>query len=236
MAGVRRGGIVPLVVDGIVPVASYYLLSKGFGMSTMAALAWSSVFPALRTAWSIAKERRVNGLALLILSANVGGLLLSLIAGDPRLMLAKDSGITGVIGLAVLVSVVVGQPLMSAGLKVWVTKGNAARTAAWEKLAEGAGRSEEDLESDQGARFVRLERRFSVVWGSVLFGEAVLRIVGAYTVPIDTMVWLSSVLGASGIVLAIVISGGRAVGPMEEMVGRAIEAAEVRSRLGKVVR
>ncbi|MEU5895830.1 hypothetical protein [Streptomyces venezuelae] len=35
-----------------------------------------------------------------------------------------------------------------------------------------------------------LERMFSVVWGAALFGEAVLRVVGAYTLPVDTMVWL----------------------------------------------
>lgn len=37
------GSLKPLVVDVVVPMASYYVLSKGFGMSTLAALGWSSV-------------------------------------------------------------------------------------------------------------------------------------------------------------------------------------------------
>lgn len=45
------GSLKPLVVDVVVPMASYYVLSKGFGMSTLAALGWSSVPPALRTVW-----------------------------------------------------------------------------------------------------------------------------------------------------------------------------------------
>ncbi|MFJ2774848.1 VC0807 family protein [Streptomyces sp. NPDC087300] len=202
----RIESLKPLVLDALVPTASYYLLSKGFGMGTMAALAWSSVVPAGRTVWGLVKERRVNGLAALILTANVVGLLLSLVAGDPRLMLAKDSGITGTVGLAVLASVVAGRPLMTAGLKPWVTKGNAVRLASWERLSAERG------------RFGRLERTFSVVWGVGLLAEAVARILGAYTLPVDTMVALGGVIAAVTITLTIVVSGRLAVGPMEEMV------------------
>ncbi|MET8684361.1 VC0807 family protein [Streptomyces sp. NPDC004732] len=202
----RIESLKPLVLDALVPTASYYLLSKGFGMGTMAALAWSSVVPAARTLWSLVKERRVNGLAALILTANVVGLLASLVAGDPRLMLAKDSAITATVGIAILLSVVAGRPLMTAGLKPWVTKGNAARTAAWERLSAERG------------RFARLERMFSVVWGLALFGEALLRVVGAYTLPVDTMVWLGGAIAAGTITLTMFVSGGLVVGPMEKMV------------------
>lgn len=38
-----RPSFLPLILDVAVPVGSYYLLKNGFGMSTMAALGWSSV-------------------------------------------------------------------------------------------------------------------------------------------------------------------------------------------------
>ncbi|MFI7317608.1 VC0807 family protein [Streptomyces venezuelae] len=211
----RVESLKPLVLDALVPTASYYLLSKGLGMGTMAALAWSSVIPAGRTAWGLVKERRVNGLAALILTANVVGLVMSLIAGDPRLMLAKDSAITATVGIAVLLSAMVGRPLMTAALKPWVTKGKAERVEAWERL------------SGERGRFVRMERMFSVVWGSALFGEAVLRVVGAYTLPVDTMVWLGGVIAAVTITLAVSASGALVVAPMERMVGEAAEASGV---------
>lgn len=217
-AGARLDSLKPLLLDAVLPMASYYLLSKAFGMSTMAALAWSSVVPAVRTGWGLVRERRVNGLAALILTANVAGLLLSLIAGDPRLMLAKDSGVTGTIGLVVLLSVFAGRPLMSVPLKLWVTKGKADRSRAWDRLV---------LTS---SRFARFERRFSLVWGGVLFGEAVVRVVGAYTLPVDTMVWLSTVLSIAGVLVAIWVSGGSAVDPMEKMVDREIEEREMEER------
>ncbi|MGH4032349.1 VC0807 family protein [Actinomycetota bacterium Odt1-20B] len=209
----RFESLKPLVLDAAVPMAMYYLLSNGLGMSTLSALAWSSVVPAGRTLWSLVKERRVNGFAALILTANIVGLLLSLLSGDARLMLAKDSGITGTIGLVVLGTVASGRPMMTAALKPWVTKGNAARDAAWGRLMA------------QGGRFARMERMFSVVWGGALLGEAVLRIVGAYTLPVDTMVWLGSVIAAVTITLAVFVSGGRLVDPMEKMVDR--EVAEI---------
>lgn len=130
-----RPSFLPLIVDVAVPVGSYYLLRNGFGMSTMAALGWSSVVPTVRTVWSVVKERKVNALAGLILFVNVVGLALSMVAGDPRLMLAKDSGVSSAIGIGVLVSVRLGRPMMTQGMKPFLVKGDAARAAAWDRLA-----------------------------------------------------------------------------------------------------
>ncbi|WP_369248294.1 VC0807 family protein [Streptomyces sp. R41] len=200
-----RQTFLPLILDVAVPMGSYYLLKSGFGMSTMAALGWSSVVPAVRTVWGVVKERTFNGLAALILFVNVVGLLLSLVAGDPRLMLAKDSGVSSVVGIGILVSVMLGKPMMTTALKPFITKGDAVKTAAWERLLSGS------------ERFRKFERTFSLVWGVALFGECLVRIVGAYTLPIDTMVWLGTVIMIATIALAMLFSGGLAAGPMEKM-------------------
>ncbi|WP_327707380.1 hypothetical protein OG530_28160 [Streptomyces decoyicus] len=198
--------LLPLVLDVGVPLASYYILSDGFGLSEVAALGWSSVVPALRTVWALVRRTEVNGLALLILVVNVVGLAMSTMTGDPRLMLAKDSGASSVVGIAVIVSVFMGKPLMTAGLKPFVTKGIAARSAAWDRLAAGS------------APFRRAERRFSLIWGTVLLVECVARVIGAYTIPVHTMVWLGSVLMVVAILLAMVVAGGSSAEPMEKMV------------------
>ncbi|MFC9229092.1 VC0807 family protein [Streptomyces decoyicus] len=204
--------LLPLVVDVGVPLASYYILSDGFGLSEVAALGWSSVVPALRTVWALVRRTGVNGLALLIIVVNVVGLAMSTMTGDPRLMLAKDSGVSSVVGISVIVSVFMGKPLMTAGLKPFVTKGIAARSAAWDRLAAGS------------AVFQRAERRFSLIWGTVLLVECVARVIGAYTVPVHTMVWLGSVLMVAAILLAMVVAGGSCAEPMEKMVRAEAEA------------
>ena len=78
-------------------------------------------------------------------------------------MLAKDSGISSVVGISMLVSVVAGKPLLTSALKPFVTKGDAGRTAAWERLSAEPG------------RFVRAERMFTAVWGLALVTECVVR-------------------------------------------------------------
>lgn len=205
--------LLPLVVDVGVPMASYYLLSDGFGLSEVAALAWSSVVPALRTVWSLVRRTGVNGLALLILVVNVVGLATSTVTGDPRLMLAKDSVTSSVIGISIIVSVYLGKPLMTAGLKPFATKGAPAGEAAWDRLAAGS------------VPFRRAERRFSLIWGTVLLTECVVKGIGAYTVPVHTMVWLGTVLTVVAIAVAMVVGGGSCADPMEKMVKTEVERA-----------
>ncbi|MCX5284799.1 VC0807 family protein [Streptomyces sp. NBC_00198] len=207
-----RPSFLPLIVDVVVPVGSYYLLKNGFGMGTVAALGWSSVVPAVRTVWGVVRERRLNALAGLILFVNVVGLTLSLVAGDPRLMLAKDSGVSSAVGIGILLSVRFGRPMMTQGMKPFLVKGDAARAAAWDRLAAGS------------EAFRKAERTFSLVWGVVLLAECVARVVGAYTLPIDTMVWLGTVGMAVSMTLAFLVSGRFAVVPMEKMLERELAA------------
>jgi hypothetical protein len=176
------------------------------------------VVPAVRTGWCAVKERKTNGLAALILLVNVVSLLLSFVSGDPRLMLAKDSGVSSTIGIGILVSVALGRPMMTAGFKPFLVRGEAAREAAWERLAGGSA-------AGSGA-FRRSERVFSVVWGVVLLVECVARVVGAYTVPVDTMVWLGSVILVGAMTLAFVVSRGVAAEPMARLLSAEVEAAE----------
>ena len=88
-----------------------------------------------------------------MLFVNVAGIAVSFATGDPRLMIAKDSVISSVIAVAILVSVAARRPLMTAGLKPFLTRGTAGRTAAWDRLAA------------RSARFRRLEALYSAIWG-----------------------------------------------------------------------
>ncbi|WP_329412421.1 hypothetical protein OG802_20200 [Streptomyces sp. NBC_00704] len=216
----KQNAFAPLIVDVAVPLGSYYLFKEAFGMSTFAALAWSSVVPAGRTLWSAVRERTVNGLAGLILVVNIVGLVLSFVSGDPRLMLAKDSGVSSTVGIGILVSVMLGKPMMTAGLKPFLVKSDAVREAAWARLESGAAVASAD--------FRRRERAFSLVWGAVLLAECVVRIVGAYTVPVDTMVWLGSVIMVVAVGLGIVVGGALGAGPMEAMVSDEVRKGQAR--------
>ncbi|MEU6216549.1 VC0807 family protein [Streptomyces sp. NPDC047022] len=212
----KKNAFAPLIVDVALPLGAYYLCKDALGMSTFAALAWSSVVPAVRTVWSAAVERKINALAGLILAVNTVGLLLGFVSGDPRLMLIKDSAVSSTVGIGILVSVALGKPMMTEGMKPFLVKGEAAKEAAWERLMAGS------------PSFRRSERLFSLVWGVVLLGECVVRIVGAYTLPVDTMVWLGTVIMIGAMALGFVVGGALGAGPMLGQLAAELNVADAK--------
>ena len=195
----------PLLIDVGIPVGSYYLLRNAFGVSLWLSLALSSIGPAVRAIAGLLAERQLNLLAVLMLAVNLAGIAVSFLTGNPRAMIAKDSVVSSVIAFAILGSVALRRPLMSAGLKPFMTKGEPCRTAAWDRL------------STASARFRRLELLFSAIWGLVLLAECAARLVGAYMLPVTTMVWLGTVMTLGAIGVAIV-AGGAAAGPIQKMI------------------
>ena len=198
--------LTPLAIDVAVPLAGYYVLHAGFGLGTAAALGLSSVVPALRTLAAAITKREANALAALILTVNIVAIALTFVSGDARLMLAKDSGVSSVIALGILWSVRRGKPMMSAGLKPFVTKGTTARTAAWDAL-----------EADS-SEFRAKENLFSLIWGAWLLAECVARLAGAFLLAPSTMAWLGSVVLIVALTGACV-TGGSAVAPLEKLIG-----------------
>jgi hypothetical protein len=194
-----------LLIDVAIPVGSYYLFRDGLGLSVWLSLALSTIGPAIRSVTGIMAARQLNLLAGLMLVVNAAAIAVSLTTGDPRLMIAKDSAVSSVIAIAILVSVAARRPLMSAGLRPFVTRGSAAREDAWDRLAA------------RSARFRRLESLFSVIWGMALLAECVARLIGAFTLPVTVMVWLGTVLTLGAIGLAV-ITGGIAAQPMQKMI------------------
>src|SRR5690349_17727360 len=159
----------PLLIDVGIPVGVYYLLRNAFGVSLWLSLALSSIGPAVRAIAGLVSERKLNLLAVLMLAVNLAGIAVSFLTGDPRAMIAKDSIVSSVIAFAILGSAVLRHPLMSAGLKPFMTRGEPRRAAAWDRLRAAS------------VRFRRLELLFSTIWGLTLLADCAVRLVGAYT-------------------------------------------------------
>jgi hypothetical protein len=187
--------LLPLAIDVALPLTLYYGLSRGFGVATVPALIASSAPPALSALWTAVVRRGLNGLATVMLAVNLAGIAVSSLTGDPRLMLAKDGAVSSVIGIAVLVSVAAGRPLMSAALRPVLGKGDRGRMAAWDRLAATS------------PAFRAAARGYSAVWGLALLADSAARVVCAYTLPVHTVVWLHSVLVLGAVAVAALGSG-----------------------------
>jgi len=194
----------PLLLDLAVPLGSYYLL-RAAGVALVPSLVASSIWPAARTIVGVVKHRSVNGLAALIVAVNMVSIAISFWTGDPRLMLAKESAISSTIGIAILISAFAGRPLMTAGMRPFLVKGDAAKDAAFDRLLASS------------PRFRRLERMFSLVWGVALLAECIVHVFCAFTLPVGTVVWLGTVLTIGAILVGIFVGSIFSV-PMETMV------------------
>jgi hypothetical protein len=97
-------------------------------------------------------------------------------------------------------------------MRPFVTRGNAAKDAAFGRLLDSSG------------RFGQLNRRFSVVWGIAFLAECAARVTCAVTLPVNTTMWLSNVL-LGVCILAAVIVGGVLADRMEKLVSAELAPA-----------
>lgn len=166
-----------LALDIGLPLATYYALHL-LGVGDWPALLAASGVAALRIGWDVARRRRLNMFATLMLVVFGVGLLLSLVSGDERFLLAQDSITLGAVALVFLGTSRWGTPLTLAAMQSFSPRKAEALTAAFEK----------DPAVRRGVRFS------SAVWGSGLLALAVVRVPLIYLLPVSVMVGLGTVL------------------------------------------
>lgn len=158
-----------------------YFAAQLLGASTYVSLLAATVVAGLRTLWVAVAQRRADVFSLFLMALFGAGLGLSFLTGDPRLLLAKDSATSFVAGVILIGSCLIGKPLAY----------HAAR-----RFARSAG-GDQQRAFEANGQSTALRRRWyrvSLVWGGGLLAEAVLRIVGVYTLPFDVAATASQVL------------------------------------------
>ena len=152
-------------------------------MSETAALMLSSAPPIL---WSIGQliwSRKLDALSLLVIAGIALSLGATLLGGSPRLLLIRESFITGIFGLVFLGSLLFPKPLVFYLAKATVAK---------------QGMKQEVFESNwsiPGFRFTFY--LMTVVWGAGLLIEATLKIVLAFTIQTGLFLVVSPIISYS---------------------------------------
>src|SRR3954453_15363854 len=82
------------------------------GFSEVAALIISGIGPVIDLAITMLVSRRVDEFSLIVLVFLVIGVITSLLFDDPRLLLLKESAVSGLFGLVLLGSLLAPRPLM----------------------------------------------------------------------------------------------------------------------------
>jgi hypothetical protein len=186
---VIRANALTVVFEVVVPMALFYGL-RAAGVSQWWALMAGVLVVAPYVVWTIVRNRRVDLAALVTLSVLVLSVVLGLLSDDPRTLAIREgwtAAVGGLVGVWMLVTVAIGRPAqLTLGRTLAEIKRGAEGAAAW------AARWDTD------ARFRRGMRVNTAVWGAVLLAHSVVHIVLVYTLPIDlislvtTVVWLGS--------------------------------------------
>ncbi|WP_018912234.1 VC0807 family protein [Thiomonas sp. FB-6] len=147
------------------------------------ALVASGIPPALWALAGLVRTRRLDALSLLVLLGIVLSAAVSLLGGEPRLLLLRESLVTGSIGLAFLISLALGRPLVFYLARATVARESAEGSAGF----EAAWRARPTL-----AASIRL---MTLVWGLGLCAEFALRAWLVMHLPIERVLLVSPLVG-----------------------------------------
>jgi intracellular septation protein A len=177
--GGRLESIVMIAIfDVAAPLAAYYVL-RSAGLTAVSALLISGVFPALGVAIRALRHRRLDVVGTLVLAGIVVGSLLGLVSHSARLLLVEGSVPTAVFGIACLISLWAGRPLIFSFSLEFIGPDTAK------------GREMTGLWQYEGFR--RIFRTMTVVWGIGFLFEAALRVLIVYNTSTGTALAVSKV-------------------------------------------
>ena len=162
------------------PLLTYFLL-RSAGWSAVAALLASGAWPAAESLVVLAVRRRIDEIGVITLIFIVLGVVAGVGFNSARLVLVKESVVTGLFGVVVLASLLLPRPLMFFFGRKFATDGSAESVAYWNGLW-------------QYPTFRRTQRAISVVWGVAFLAEAGVRIALSYALSTSAMAVVSSVL------------------------------------------
>ena len=176
----RKKLAMSLAINGLVPVALYALLRTLFA-NDVTALAIAGAVPAVRTlaVWII--RRRIDWIsALAVLGFAIAFAVALLTDGDTLLFKVHGSLLTGGIGIVLLLSAVIGKPLLS-------------------PIMQALGRNNHELSNVPTARPSNPEStkrimQVTALIGLVLLIDAVTHIILALTLPTSIFLPLSRVI------------------------------------------
>ncbi|HYW77257.1 MAG TPA: VC0807 family protein [Gammaproteobacteria bacterium] len=139
--------------------------------SSFTALVCSAIPPTLESCWSVLRRRRLDVMAALVVTSIVLGLGLMVLSSHARLLLVRESLVTGALGAGFLASLLLPRPLIFYVAREMAAGNNAQLLRRWQ--ARWTQRS-----------FRRGMRLMTLVWGAGLLLEAAIRVTMAESMSI----------------------------------------------------
>ena len=165
----RRQLLTALISGFVLPVVLYYVL-RAVGADPAIALLIGAVPALIRAVFTIVRHRTIDRISAFTLSLLVAGALTALVTGSPRWLLARGGVFTGLIGVWILWSLR-GRTVAFEGILTFQRTSEAVR--AWEANWRNS------------PEFRHVMRAVTTIWGVGFLLEAIIRVILAYSLPVD---------------------------------------------------
>jgi len=171
----------------------YNLLHPYFPPTSIIPLLAASLCPLLANVVSIVRRRHLDVFAMMILLGLAVSILGALLGGNQQLLLIRESFVTGAIGLAFLVSLLLPKSFGYYFARQFMTANDPKKSEGFATLWETP-------------YFQHVIRGGTIFWGLLLVGEFVLRVVMVLTLPIPVVLAVSPIVFNACIFVGIAVS------------------------------
>lgn len=171
--------IVSILINGLVPVVVYNLLLDHF--SSFVSLLLATMVPLLDNLYHIVKHRKADAFGLFMLTGFVLSLLAFLLGGSEKLILLRESLVTGILGLIFIGSLFYSKPLIY----------HFAIRFSSNDESEQKGKFASNWEFSYFRFVIRL---MTTVWGIALLAEAVIKTILVYELSISAFLAVSQII------------------------------------------
>ncbi|HEV3423592.1 MAG TPA: VC0807 family protein [Paraburkholderia sp.] len=177
----RPAFLLELAVNLLLPWLAYRLAAPHWGET--GGLIASAVPPIVWSLVELARFRRVDALSMIVLTGIALSIGAMALGGSPRMLLLRESLVSGAIGVAFLLSLPMRRPLI-----FYLARATVAR-----EMAGGAERMD-TLWRERPSLAVSM-RLMTAVWGVGLTSETALRSWMAWTWPVERFLVVSPFIG-----------------------------------------
>lgn len=205
-------GVLPYLLDIIVPLVSYYGLTAA-GLSSFWALVAGGAVTTVISLVNTIRRGRLDSLGVLVIAEIILSIVLTLTTRDPRLTLARGSLYIALAGAWILASAFTRRPLTVNAAKPMATRKGAGNGVAFEWLAANS------------PQFLRIHRVLSAIWGGMFLAYAAARVIIIYSVGLSEAVWLTELPGVVAIAIGLIASA-RAGKRFETLVSERMERSQ----------
>ncbi|MBC8745690.1 MULTISPECIES: VC0807 family protein [Paraburkholderia] len=178
---IRPGFVLELAVNFLLPWLAYRLALPRVGET--GALIASAVPPVVWSAIELARFRRVDALSVMVVVGIVLSVAAMALGGSPRMLLLRESLVSGAVGVVFLLSLPMRRPLI-----FYLAHATVAR-----EMEGGAAHFEALWRERPGLPTAM--RTMTLVWGVGLSAETALRAWMALTWPIERFLVVSPFIG-----------------------------------------